>query len=74
MMALAGAKRACTRPDWLSVEEIDAACTEIDNVIRLLIDRERSSDQEILRALRSMTAIRRDYELMKKGDSDEDGL
>ena len=42
MMALAGAKRACTRPDWLSVEEIDAACTEIDNVIRLLIDRERA--------------------------------
>ena len=42
MMSIAGAKRACTRPDWLSVEEIDAACTEIDNVIRLLIDRERA--------------------------------
>lgn len=73
MMSIAGVKRACSRPDWLSVEEIDAACTEIDNVIRLLIDRERASDQEILRALRSMTAIRRDYELMK-GGSDEDGL
>lgn len=73
MMSITGAKRACTRPDWLSVEEIDAACTEIDNVIRLLIDRERASDLEILRALQSMTAIRRDYELMK-GGSDEDGL
>ena len=74
MMSLSGAKRACTRPDWLSVEEIDAACTEIDNVIRLLIDRERASDLEILRTLRSMTAIRRDYELMKKGGNDEDGI
>lgn len=73
MMSIAGVKRACSRPDWLSVEEIDAACTEIDNVIRLLIDRERATDQEILRALRSMTGIRRDYELMK-GGSDEDGL